>query len=738
MEADCIDKDHRAEEHLLNCQHHTFAQSCHTGIENIVQLEKIQDAVLRMHKIKMLAGELLSRHIQRCFKLSDGEVPVSLPKFTQTWCRQLFKEVSCLDNPKQGRHVLSDDPELTQTRHMMDVDLEINEPSRSGLSQMLSQEAILFASVIQTNIKKHYKKRLLRYVRWSLHTSETRVMSPDEYKIHKLNMLEVVEDICRVNGKPRQSPNSFHAWVDMYRMIFGLDRLLEENTIEQALSKTPELFLPSMRVMNRSFEGSGERTFSMLPLTRKFRPGFVSFDATTCREVLQLPMRETERAKIKARIVERTTEKLAGTWMSPKEKHALKHEKRKREAEENEQTRKQVLANETKEDKKHRIILEIAEAKERKRHKLMQIQNKKDLERGSIDAFFASFLNIRVNVGKGCTFNHSFKTDGVSLRLLFVKRVKPCREDSQRYNNTKPRRGIYAVDTLKMYSKLSVSNMQVIGIDPGMYDLIHAVGDDYLNDPGQRLCYSSAQRRTDKCSTLYAQKMRKEKPVSISHIEENLSKFNSRSCDSEKQNKYFRLRRENLNVFYDYYTQIKYRARRWRSFKKDQTSISKLINNIKGMRKKGKTLVLAYGSWAKSSAQFNIKGMAPCIGIGLRRRLAKEFIVADTPEHYTSKICSKCFDKCGPFEELEQKRRALKKERATTPEEIKKASRLTIRSIRRCQNAECGAILHRDRNAASNISTNFKLFYQGHSPLRTLTKIEQKMVDLTCGSCLSV
>ena len=36
--------------------------------------------------------------------------------------------------------------------------------------------------------------------------------------------------------------------------------------------------------------------------------------------------------------------------------------------------------------------------------------------------------------------------------------------------------------------------MTIIGIDPGMHDLIHAVG-DYLNDPSKQLKYSAAQRR---------------------------------------------------------------------------------------------------------------------------------------------------------------------------------------------------------------------------------------------------
>ena len=120
----------------------------------------------------------------------------------------------------------------------------------------------------------------------------------------------------------------------------------------------------------------------------------------------------------------------------------------------------------------------------------------------------------------------------------------------------------------------------------------------------------------------------------------------------DKPNSYFKERRLNLDIFYQFYGQFIYRARRWRTFKKDQQSIASLINNFKGMRKKSKTLVLAYGSWAKCSTKLPIKGMAPCIGIGLRRRLAKEFIVADVPEHYTSQTCSKCFGKCGPFHEL--------------------------------------------------------------------------------------
>ena len=126
----------------------------------------------------------------------------------------------------------------------------------------------------------------------------------------------------------------------------------------------------------------------------------------------------------------------------------------------------------------------------------------------------------------------------------------------------------------------------------------------------------------------------------------------------------------------------------------------------------------AYGSGVNAIATLKPKGIAPCINMGLRRRLAKHFVVADTPEHFTSKICSVCHCNFGPFESLEIERRKELLTKASTEEERKKARRYEIRGIRRCQNAECGVILNRDRNGATNIATNFSRRYCGEKYLR--------------------
>jgi hypothetical protein len=51
-----------------------------------------------------------------------------------------------------------------------------------------------------------------------------------------------------------------------------------------------------------------------------------------------------------------------------------------------------------------------------------------------------------------------------------------------------------------------------------------------------------------------------------------------------------------------------------------------------------------------------------------------------------------------------------------------------IRGLRRCQNVECGVILHRDRNAAINIATNFRRLYSGQPLLRQATAADIKLV----------
>ena len=107
----------------------------------------------------------------------------------------------------------------------------------------------------------------------------------------------------------------------------------------------------------------------------------------------------------------------------------------------------------------------------------------------------------------------------------------------------------------------------------------------------------------------------------------------------------------------------------------------------------------------------------------MMRRLSHRFVVAITPEHYTSKTCAKCLGPCGPHPTL---RHAAGKEGGTGRE---------IRGLRVCQNESCKHIANRDHMGACNIATNFDRLVAGLPTIRRLTVQEELLNDLRCLEC---
>ena len=85
------------------------------------------------------------------------------------------------------------------------------------------------------------------------------------------------------------------------------------------------------------------------------------------------------------------------------------------------------------------------------------------------------------------------------------------------------------------------------------------------------------------------------------------------------------------------------------------------------------------------------------------RKLSKRFVVAPTPEAYTSKTCCQCLSACGPWVEVEEK---MEKK---------------IRGLRRCTQRDCMLPLNRDKNGAANIATNFLRLMRDEAPIRSMT-----------------
>ena len=213
---------------------------------------------------------------------------------------------------------------------------------------------------------------------------------------------------------------------------------------------------------------------------------------------------------------------------------------------------------------------------------------------------------------------------------------------------------------------------------------------------------------------------------------------------------YCRARAAVLPTLLEFHAAPKRRQLRWKAFVEEQRSFSQFCDGIERMRQRGNDqklpLVLAYGAWALSGARPAGKGLPPCVGKGLLRKLARRFLVVAVPEHFTSKRCFHCGGECGnhPYladrdrrascdERLEERRRE-RLERAETREQRVKAVQwyeralsrpCEIRGLRFCSG--CKRCLNRDANSAPQMGVQLKRLVLGLHPLHRVPPEDEEL-----------
>ena len=200
---------------------------------------------------------------------------------------------------------------------------------------------------------------------------------------------------------------------------------------------------------------------------------------------------------------------------------------------------------------------------------------------------------------------------------------------------------------------------------------------------------------------------RRSKPFAVREAEADLCGYSSRSPNLGAFCDYCAKRHEGLEASLSFYSDDSHRRRRWKSAIKEQQSEEKLYKRLERLKTDARPLVLAYGSWGlvagKAGSACN-RGNAPCIGVGLMRKLARRFLVCPTPEAYTSKTCCRCWEECGPWAEMEDRRGGR------------------IRGLRRCTQRECMLLMNRDKMGSVNIGTNFERYMEEKAPIRSMTE----------------
>lgn len=176
-----------------------------------------------------------------------------------------------------------------------------------------------------------------------------------------------------------------------------------------------------------------------------------------------------------------------------------------------------------------------------------------------------------------------------------------------------------------------LKNNNWVVCDPGKRVLFYM-----KNKDGVRFRYSNRQYVKETKRLKYQRLLKNYKDkTNISKIENELSKYNSKSCELNKFRKFI-LNKNKLNEeLLEKYLDEKFRKYKWYSFlnrKKTESSIIKRIKN-----KFGKTAIINYGDW-NANGGMQMRNFISTPNLGLKRKIAEQMTVYNLDEFRTSKL----------------------------------------------------------------------------------------------------
>lgn len=647
-------------------RNYTVSCALKKAVSDQTHIATIQNAVERVSACTYLATDLLNLYVRDRLENHGGTGLDAI--FKSNWLMNAYQAVSVCN----GR-AANIDPGVQNVFDVHKMQGTFTPPSRSGLAQALTYECINLAAVGETNVWMHFQKRVLAYTRtcFALDKVQYAALTKEERRLRKLALMQAAGDVCRMPTAPMRCPESYHGWVDATRAALGIDAAVGNwcnKPLLYHLKAKPHRFLKAMHHMSVAQHAAGRAAFALFPLRRSHVPRHMRFDKKVLDDVLGLG---EGYAAMKAKKAARPDPNAPAVGRAPK---------RKRDD--------------------PGLLAEKA-------------------------AVFDRVLDLkRAGVHRRHHFAFAFTTDGVSLHLNMEKPLgaaAAAAAAAPRLNT--PTRGIHSIDALKAATR--ADELHVVGIDPGKRELIVAVDTDNPKDaPVVR--YTLAQRQRDMRTRQYADEGRRTKPPPVTLAEEELSEYNSKAPSLAEYARFSTKRRELLRECAEivtFYADRGFRERRRKSKIKAQQSEARIFKKLKGMHdatNDPRQLVLAYGAWGLVAGRPGIvgnKGNPPAIGVGFMKRLALHFVVAPTPEHYTSKTCVKCSGPCGAHPTLKTKKNK------------------EIRGLRVCQHEGCGLLQNRDKTGATNIGFQFQRLMRGDKPLKPMSneELEFHRLDMCVG-----
>lgn len=454
-----------------------------------------------------------------------------------------------------------------------------------NLSQILGYNAISIITAIENNIKIHYFEYIRRFINsYFKHKYEEEIKNKDFKQQLFKDLKKLKNDII---NNTTTCDIKYHKWLNKNRNNI-IPKEVHKNGYYYDIQVKPQKYLKYMIWMNIQLEKIDAKMFQFMPLRTDIIPKNIPLDTKS--------------------------------------------------------------------------LIEIFVEKDKNKY-LCDIENTKD-------ELWSKYFNIDIKM-TNYIFDYTIITDGYSASIRFIhkdklqeetdKKIKmknakqdykglnkeekealkkKKKEEQKKLNKLKPKIKKEKIDYIEFPYIDEVDKMVLEGkcvfIDPGKRDLL-----SIIDDEGHRFTYSNKQRIKETKRLKYQRLIKNLKDeLGICEIENNLSAYNSKTCNLTKFKKYIKEKNKVNDKLFKLYENEKFRQYKWYAFINKKRTEDNMLNLIEN--KFGKDLIVIHGNW---SIKKQMRNFISTPNLGIKRKLKERFKVFNIDEFRTSCLYHKTEEK---------------------------------------------------------------------------------------------
>jgi len=588
----------------------------------------IQDAVYRTNYITTKTNLLL-----RLWCLEKYHNGIDIPLIDENTIKMCMKSLilaSSGPKPKNNNLLL-----LNEFKNLHNFTLE----DGVNLSSILNYYAITILTSIETNIKMHFFDYLNRFINSYFKVFYKDEITNTEFKKQLFKDLYVVKNDI-INGTLKAN-EKFHNWINEYRFKIVPEEF--EINYYYDVKATPQKYLKYMIFMNIELEKIEGKMYQFFPLQSSIIPRHIQIDTKSVIELLV--------------------------------------DKGKKEYLDNIELNKEFLW-----DKYFNITQKI------KDHKF---------DNTIITDGYATSLR----------FIHNDYIEGEKIKKEKMKKgrkdakemteeekekkkldKKILQDEKKELNKLKQKDKPKKIEKIQEFPYIDdVEKVDLEGkhifIDPGKRSLF-----TMMNDDGRFYSYTNKQRVNETKRLKYQNILKKYRDeLEITSKENELSLYNSKSCNINKYREFITKKINTNEVLYKLYQNNKFRQYKWYAFINKKRTEDNMLNKIEKTYTKDSIIII--GDWSIGK---QMKNFISTPNISLKRKLQERFKVYNIDEYRTSCLNYKT-------EELSKN--------LYLPDKRNKERKMHSILTYKMENKRNGCI-NRDKNGCKNIQKVFNYYIE--------------------------